>query len=122
MLNYPGYWDNTAAGHVDEGEAPETAVYRELEEEVGIKDVKLTKVVDYYSEYPIPGGLPASRCYNFLYIGKSDLLTKDITFDPREVAEVKWVSENEIKKIVKSGQASDGLISAFAQLTREKIS
>lgn len=121
MLNYPGYWDNSAAGHVDEGETPEEAAYRELDEEVGIKDVILTKVAEYYSEYPIPGGLPDSRCYSFLYVGECEVRTEKVVFDSREVAEVKWVSQKEIKKIIQAEQASDGLMSAFTQLTRKKI-
>lgn len=34
---YPGYWDSSAAGHVDWGESYETAAMRELEEELGIR-------------------------------------------------------------------------------------
>jgi isopentenyl-diphosphate delta-isomerase type 1 len=33
---YPGYWDSSAAGHLDPGETPEEAAHRELGEELGI--------------------------------------------------------------------------------------
>lgn len=33
----PGYWDTSAAGHVDSGEDYESCAHRELEEELGIK-------------------------------------------------------------------------------------
>ena len=34
---HPGAWDSSAAGHVDAGEDYDTAAYRELEEELGLK-------------------------------------------------------------------------------------
>lgn len=45
---FPGRWDNSAAGHVDVGETYEQAALRELHEELGLKDVKLEKLGDYY--------------------------------------------------------------------------
>ena len=47
---YPGRWDNSAAGHVDNGETYEQAALRELNEELGLKATDLQKVADYYVE------------------------------------------------------------------------
>ena len=37
MLSYPGLWDQSAAGHVDIGEAYKDAAKRELYEELGLE-------------------------------------------------------------------------------------
>lgn len=48
--NYSGYWDASAGGHVDEGENPEIAAYRELSEELGVADVVLNHISSFYFE------------------------------------------------------------------------
>jgi len=41
---HPGKWDSSAAGHLDSGESYESAITRELEEELGITDAPLKYV------------------------------------------------------------------------------
>lgn len=48
--NYAGFWDASAGGHIDEGESPETAAYRELQEELGVNGVELQRVKGFYFE------------------------------------------------------------------------
>lgn len=43
----PGKWDTSVGGHVGSGESYEEAAYRELEEELGIKNVNLDYLYDY---------------------------------------------------------------------------
>ncbi|MGA1868600.1 MAG: NUDIX hydrolase [bacterium] len=43
----PGKWDTSVGGHVESGEDYEKAAYRELGEELGIKDVPLEYLYDY---------------------------------------------------------------------------
>ena len=40
-----GRLDHTVGGHVDAGESYKVAVYREMEEEIGLKEVELTELV-----------------------------------------------------------------------------
>lgn len=48
LLNYPsGHWE-FAKGHIEKGEKPEQAAIREIEEETGIKNIKL---IDGFKEY-----------------------------------------------------------------------
>ena len=47
---YPNTWDQSAGGHVDEGETYEEAAKRELKEELGIDNVGLKKVTKFYTE------------------------------------------------------------------------
>lgn len=117
MLNYPGYWDNSAAGHVDVGDTPEEAAYRELAEEVGITDLKLEKFAEYYSEYPQPD-LPVSKTYNHLYTGRSDISQDEIAFDDYEVSEVRWFTLEEIDSLIEQGMATDGLQTAIEKLKK----
>lgn len=66
--NYPGYWDASAGGHIDEGEAPEQAAYRELEEELGVVDVELRLVDSFYFESEGDGR--TYKYYAHVYVGK----------------------------------------------------
>ena len=43
----PGKWDTSVGGHVAAGESFECAAYRELEEELGIKEVRITPLYEY---------------------------------------------------------------------------
>jgi isopentenyldiphosphate isomerase len=55
MLLYPGYWDNSAAGHVDEGMTYLAAAVQEVTEELGIVDPKLEEIGHYYAEHTHKG-------------------------------------------------------------------
>lgn len=72
--------DQSAAGHVDEGETYEQAAYRELKEELGIEGVTLM---------PVAISFRTSDFFNGIYkvvIGND---TK-INFDPEELKQVIW--------------------------------
>ena len=74
------------AGFMDQGEAIEEAVYREVKEEAGIEVMN----VKYHSSQPWP--LPHS-----LMIGcHAEAKTKDIQFDKEEMTDVQWFPRNEI--------------------------
>lgn len=51
LLHYPsGHWE-FAKGHIEEGETPEQAAKREIEEETGIKNITLIPGFKEYSKY-----------------------------------------------------------------------
>ena len=76
------------AGFMDQGEAIEEAVYREVKEEAGIEVMN----VKYHSSQPWP--LPHS-----LMIGcHAEAKTRDIKFDREEMTDVQWFPRNEIIK------------------------
>ena len=107
MLRWPNCWDNSAAGHVDAGEDYLTAAIRELEEELGVKNVELKEVGTYYTDKPL--GKLRLRRFNCLY--KITYATTPENIDPKEVAAVKWASVDEAKKLIKEhpDQVTDGL-------------
>lgn len=51
LLHYPsGHWE-FAKGHIEKGEKPEDAAKREIEEETGITDLKVTPGIKEYTKY-----------------------------------------------------------------------
>lgn len=105
---YPNCWDNSAAGHVDEGEDYLTAAKRELAEEIGLSDVPLAEVGYYYSEAVTPSGLILNR-FTKIYKTVVDRDTK-FTPQPEEVSEIVWMSKSDIAELVAAGdEVTDGL-------------
>jgi len=72
--------DQSAAGHVDEGETYEQAAYRELEEELGITNTSLELVVTSFR---------TTDFFNAIYraIVPDDI---EIQFDSEEIEQVLW--------------------------------
>ncbi len=93
---YPGRWDNSAAGHVDEGEDYLTAAKRELYEEIGIKTDDLVEIGEYYNstkadDYTLS---QFNKVYKYITKNTPNKLQK------KEVSEVKWFKIEELKRLV----------------------
>lgn len=84
-------WDQSAGGHVDEGETYVGAAKRELFEEMGIKDVTLTRITKFYTEDQ-PFDYLRKR-FNVLYLGRYN---GSVNIDDNEVADYIWVSQSEL--------------------------
>jgi isopentenyl-diphosphate Delta-isomerase len=92
----PGEWSTAVAGTVEEGETYEENIVKEIKEEIGL-------------ELDIKKGAKLLRCSkdrpdNYFcqwYTAKTDIKAKDIVFDEKEVAEVKWFSKEELIKKIK---------------------
>jgi len=87
-----GKWDQSAAGHVDEGEEYATAAAREAYEEIGLKDLNLTEIGKFYTE-EVDENILKKR-FNMLYVAKYD---GHLIHDNDEVSEIKWIGLNELK-------------------------
>lgn len=92
LLDNPGKWDQSAGGHVDEGETYEFAAKRELKEELGISLNSLKEVGYFYIERPAPGGIVKrfQKVFICIYDGP-------IVIGPNEVEKVEWFSVQQIK-------------------------
>ena len=115
MEVWPGRWDHSAAGHVDEGETPEQAAYRELKEEIGIDNCKLRFEKTLFFEHPVEIDGSQSRMFNYFYSGMFDGDIASLTLDPDEVSEVRWFDEAEILELIERqpDSVTDGLIMLF---------
>ena len=94
-VSVPNKWDDSAAGHVDEGEEYLAAAYRELAEELGVKDVKLIEILKYYTEMVETGSSTVGKRFNMLY---STTYDGNIIPNPSEIAEIKWMNILGIQK------------------------
>jgi isopentenyldiphosphate isomerase len=86
-----GKWDQSAAGHVDEGEDYVTAAAREANEEIGLKDVPLTEIGKFYTEEVDENKV--KKRFNMLYVATYD---GDLVKDNDEVSEIKWIKPSEL--------------------------
>lgn len=89
---FPNCYDFSVGGHVNSGETYEQAAYRELEEELGIKNVILKKEA-YFSPYS-----SNSNTFQTLYTLKYN---KEITkFDKNEIDKIFYMTIEKIKNLM----------------------
>lgn len=93
----PGKWDQSVGGHVDEGEDYLGATQRELQEELGIKDVPLKEITKYYTEETDENVI--NKRFNMLYLANYD---GDIDFNKEEIDEIRWISLDKLEDWMKA--------------------
>ena len=106
--NPKNFWQMPQGG-VDEGESFLEAAYRELEEETGIKEVKLIKEIDEILSYELPSHLlgiiwkgkykgQKQKWFVMKYLGND----RDINIQTSspEFLEWKWIDLNKITDVV----------------------
>lgn len=107
---FPNCYDCSVGGHVSAGETYEDAAYRELEEELGITNVKLEEIA-YFRPYDINTSA-FSKMYKLVYDGELNYDKDGIYMDKEEIKELikenplqfkedypkffKWLDENNI--------------------------
>lgn len=91
MKTNPGKWNESAAGHVDEGETYLEAAQREMKEEVGVGGVELKELKTIYTEEV--GELKRKR-FTALFSGTYD---GEVHPDFDEVSEVRWISSEALR-------------------------
>ena len=106
---FPGRWDNSAAGHVDVGETYEQAALRELSEELGLEDVEIQKLGDYYVEVRDDWRIMKRFTRAYKIILKDPLPVFQLPED--EVASTDWMEIEAVKSLVCNHpeQVTDGL-------------
>lgn len=119
MDAWPGCWDHSGAGHVDAGETPEEAAYRELAEEIGVTNVVLTHQRELYHDNSPEADGSVNRMYSHIYTGLFNGNIKSLRLDPDEVSEVRWFSVAEINHMINENPASvtDGILVSFGENT-----
>lgn len=91
LTDSPNKWDQSAGGHVDEGEDYLAAAKRETYEELGITVDEFVSLGKFYIERPAPGGIV--RRFQTVFTCKWD---SEFVYDESEIVEVKWFSVDEI--------------------------
>jgi len=105
---FPDTWDNSAAGHVDAGESYLTAAQREIAEELGLTDVSLTEIGNYYVDSTWHG----LRFKRFTKVYKMCLEVLPTKLEQGKVSEVRWFTIADMKRLVaeQPEKCSDGLM------------
>jgi len=86
----PDKWQESAAGHVDEGETYMQAAERETQEEIGVIGLSLKEIKKTYTE-EVEG--KKRRRFNMLYTATYD---GEVIPNPEEVSTVRWISLGEL--------------------------
>jgi isopentenyldiphosphate isomerase len=107
---FPNRWDNSVAGHVDEGEDYLKAAFREMEEEIGLNGVELQEIGYFYTSFMFNH----MKLNQFQRIYKT-VISQDTGFklDPDEVSEVKWFTKAELRDLLAT--QSDSLTVGLAE-------
>ncbi len=99
-IQEPNKWA-ICAGHVDAGENVETAVLRELEEELGFKAkiedldfISIEKISNVVSNNLI------NNNFTYMYITKTDTRLEEYKIQYSELSELKYISFKELERIV----------------------
>lgn len=87
---------SSTGGHIDSGEKPLTSIRREVEEELGI-NVDNDNIVEYgFIQYDMP--------LRFLFYLKKNIDINDVKVQKEEVDYVKYMSIEEINKLIDNGE------------------
>src|SRR3989338_3486824 len=94
MRNDPGKWSCAVAGTVEEGEHYDENIVKEIEEELGLRDLVLRRG---------PNMRRTGRHEFFCqwYLASLDVSAEDIVVS-KEVAAVKWISEPDLLYAIES--------------------
>jgi 16S rRNA (adenine1518-N6/adenine1519-N6)-dimethyltransferase len=90
----PGKWDQSAAGHVDEGETYLEAAYREAKEEIGIKGIELEELTKFFTDEKDESDKIKKR-FNVLY---KTSYNGEFNLQEEEVSMTKWIKISELEK------------------------
>ncbi|MDH4029069.1 MAG: NUDIX domain-containing protein [Nitrospirota bacterium] len=107
----PGKWDTSVGGHVNSGETPDEAVYREMEEELGITKCGLQFLYTYIYSNPYETELVHTYACTF---------NGTISFQQDEIDEVRPWGLDEIRLNTGKGIFSDNFEHEFKTYLKYK--
>ncbi len=102
----PGKWDTSVGGHLMPDEDYQAAAYRELAEELGVYGVELS----YIYKYPLRTATESENVATYRAICDGH-----ITFDPKEITQVKAHSIDEVCRKLDSGVCTPNFEEEFSR-------
>jgi isopentenyl-diphosphate delta-isomerase type 1 len=93
---HPGFWDTSAAGHVDRGESYEQSARRELEEELGIGEPADFRFL-FKMNASAQTGWEFIQTYQALHDGPLQL-------NEQEISEGRWLDPDELDAWIHQGE------------------
>lgn len=105
----PGKWGPAVAGTVEEGETYASNIIKEAEEEIGLKITEKDLVPGTY-EYVET----SHKYFRQIYIIKTDLPLSAFKINKNEVAEIRWIKIEELRRWYK--EKPEDFIASFALL------
>jgi len=102
----------TTGGLVSSGYTPDDTITKEIKEELGI-DVSIDELELFYTQ---------KRGYSFqdAYYLKKDIDINELILQEDEVEYVKWLSVDEINKLIENNEFREGNIKSFNKLLEVK--
>ncbi len=106
MIFRRGFWD-LPKGKLDKGETIEACALREVEEETGVKNLKLGKLVGithhaYFDEYSGRDVVKETHWFKMKVKGRQKLVPQT----EEDITEIKWVKEKELDKFLENTYAN----------------
>jgi isopentenyl-diphosphate delta-isomerase len=92
----PNCWDFSAAGHVDENESYEVAAKREMEEELGLKNIPLEPLFKFYTD-KVKGGVHIRR-FNKVFLAQIE--PEVVHPNLAELGGVEWFAKSQITEMI----------------------
>lgn len=93
---WPNMWDITVGGSAIKGDTSQTAVERELSEELGLK-LDFQKIRPHIT-------INFENGFDDVYLIQKDINIAKLTLQYEEVQRVKWASEDEIFSMIENGE------------------
>ncbi len=123
---WPGYYDISAAGHIDLGETPLETALRETEEEIGLKVAteSLKSIGAYRINYVDETSGFQENEFQFIYLYQmAD--TDELIFNDGEVDDVWWVGLDDFRKLIKDRDQNKKVVphgDGYYTMLLEKVS
>jgi bis(5'-nucleosidyl)-tetraphosphatase len=106
-----------AKGHAEEGETPKETAVRELEEETGIKEIKILDLPLIHEEYEIIRQSEKRSKINDYFIGF--VKDEDVKIEKKEIQSYKWATLDEALSVFQHERRKQVIMEAQKYLQNE---
>lgn len=111
----PGKWDTSVGGHIDSGEALESAIARETLEELGISLV--INALIPVKNYIFQSSVEREFVYSYIYRYEGP-----IKFQQEEIDEVAYFNRTTIERLIANGECTENFIKEYSMIKDDYLS